>query len=198
MRGACRSSPSACGMTSLPTGLSSCLVPWLSCHPKKARKRMSRSSVGGTLNDRSSIVRFQQAQGERRESGATVASLGGRDMFTAGARNAKQVRDAGLVKEKGARRRGGELEESRPAILVRLTRGCSRGLSRLQPTSDETVTAWELQRQTGGGLPPCLLDAVDGGPTSSSAHMHPSPGKHLPSFASRSQPRTLTSPPVSM
>jgi hypothetical protein len=150
MRGSAGLSPSACGMTSLPTGPSSCLVPWLSCHPKKARKRTSTSSVGGILNDRSSILTVQQAPGERRGSGATVASLGRRDMFACGARNAKSVRDAGLVKE---RVRGRDFGGSRPAILASLACGSSRRRSGHQPGSDGSHVrraAWELQRQTGG------------------------------------------------
>jgi hypothetical protein len=76
MRGAAgRLSPSGCGMASLPTGLSSCLVPWLSCQPKKARKRMPKSSVGGTLNERSSMLAVQRAPGERHGSGAAGATV---------------------------------------------------------------------------------------------------------------------------
>jgi hypothetical protein len=182
MRGAGgRLSPSGWGMASLPTGLSSCLVPWLSCQPKKARKRMPRSSVGGTLNERSSMLAVQRAPGERHGSGAagaTVVSWGGRDMFARCDRNAKQVRSAGLGKEK-VRGREAPVEsmESRPAILARRARGPALRPGN-QPGSDDD----RVQRQHGhcsqtGGVP----GSTDGGPTSSSRSLHASPGEQGPS-----------------
>jgi hypothetical protein len=67
------SSVCVCGMTSLSTGAFSCRVPWLSCHPKKARNTMSSSSDGGSLKDLRSMMAVLQLAEERR-SGGTVAT----------------------------------------------------------------------------------------------------------------------------
>jgi hypothetical protein len=142
---------------------------------------MPRSSVGGTLNERSSMLAVQRAPGERHGSGAagaTVVSWGGRDMFARCDRNAKQVRSAGLGKEK-VRGREAPVEsmESRPAILARRARGPALRPGN-QPGSDDD----RVQRQHGhcsqtGGVP----GSTDGGPTSSSRSLHASPGEQGPS-----------------